>query len=419
MIASAAPLLKKLLVLAICLLPGRGMRAAPETAGPESAREAAIEALEEGRWDASLAWIEKAIRSLPADGRGVPSLADLLRLQAEAHFRRSDPEEAVASLRRLWSSTGRLPEIGETILLAESLLAMGDSAATLRVLEPMEKSLEDSPHGRLLLGEALAQEGRTDDARRVLLALSRRDPPAEALHRLGVIYFEEGAHEEALRWFQKAIALRERDYYSRIYCARSCLELGRIAEASGHLEEARGIASTGEVHYLLGTAAARRGELEKAVASFQKAIEVSADYTEAVFSLAEACRKLGRNEAAEEALARFRDLHRRDQSLLEAAGRLEQSCHAHPADVGQRTRLARLYGDHARWEDCERWAWKAVLLAPGSTEGRLLLASALERQGLAAAAALHYRKVLRLDPDHPQALQALQALIRRSGRRVD
>jgi tetratricopeptide (TPR) repeat protein len=271
-----------------------------------------------------------------------------------------------------------------------------------------------------LLAEALAQEGRTDRARRLLLALSReKKPPAEAMHRLGMIFFEEGAHEEALRWFRRSIALHANDYYSRIYCARSYLELGRFADASRVLEEAKGIASTAEVHYLLGTALLRRQEPQKAISFFKEAIERNADYTEAVFSLAEAYRKLGQEEAADAALARFQELHRADQSLLETANRLEQKCQQHTEDVRGRCQLARLYIEQGRFQEGERWAWKAIQIDPQNTEVRLLLAGVLRRQGFLNGAALHYRKILRRNPDHLDARRELEALIRRHGRRTD
>ncbi|MCZ7638384.1 MAG: tetratricopeptide repeat protein [Verrucomicrobia bacterium] len=86
------------------------------------------------------------------------------------------------------------------------------------------------------------------------------------------------------------------------------MDLGRTAEAIEALQRAVRLPEpTSESYYLLGQASLQSGDYLRAKESFQRAIVLLPDHTQAVFGLYTACLRLGLTEEA----ARYREQFQR------------------------------------------------------------------------------------------------------------
>ena len=333
---------------------------------------------------------------------------------AEAHLGLDDPEGALGALAATDLAVGA-PRLHVATLRAEAHLRMGAADRALLLLAPLERSIRETGTGLLLFAEALLEEGKVERAENLLVELEKRDPGA-ALPRLGVLHYERGDHEACVRILGRVIRRNREDYYSRIYAARSLVELGRPEEAERVLGEARRLAETPEVRYLLGRAAARRDRHHDAAVHFRAALKSEPEYTEAVYGLALSLRRTGKSAEARRQLGRFRELHRRDWKYQQEANRLEEECRRRPRDARAALTTARSHFAARQFDRASRFAWLALRRDPALLDARLMLARALERQGRRAESALHYQKILRRDGRHPEARAELEALIRGHGR---
>jgi len=114
----------------------------------------------------------------------------------------------------------------------------------------------------------------------------------------------EGRYEEALGWGRQGIAVDEGSADARVAAARALLRLGRAAEAADELRRAAHADPLhADVQYELGFAAARRGDLTGAVASWERYLRLAP-------GSADAPRARAAREAAER-LRRLLEAHAR------------------------------------------------------------------------------------------------------------
>jgi Flp pilus assembly protein TadD len=212
-----------------------------------------------------------------------------------------------------------------------------------------------------ILGSALSQAGRVDEARGVLEAAVREHPDSAALRLdLGRLFLSQGDGEAARRELAEASRLAPQDASIRF-------QLGRAEEAVGHLDEAEaayraamelspGLASP---RYALGRLLVRRGrreegerELEVYRSQYARAAKAQSDaesqrgeilLAESDLSRGNAAEALARLQSLPEGVAvlegRARALSRLDRHG-EAVQALERARELSPDDVRVQTLLA-------------------------------------------------------------------------------
>jgi len=385
-----------------------------QEAGPlNQLADEAENALAEGRPERAVKILEDAIAR--AEGRRPEEAAGLYLILARVQLERNDPEETIASLDEAQKLGGASRE--EPLLRAQALLTMGESAASLELLAPLELSGPPFTDGHAVLCEALLSEGKRTRAEALLVRLRQNDATPWTLHRLGVLFHERGEHHKAVEVLREAIDKDANDYYSRIYVARSLLELERPDDAVRTLEAVRRVADTPEVTYLLGRAAAATADPKSAVAHFRATLERQPTYTEALYGLSCALRDLDETEESRRTFLRFQKLHREDSRRLVDASRFEQELVLSPEDTGVALRAARFHLREKNYNRAERTAWRVLRRNPLDVTARMILARALGAQGRYQEAALHYQKTLRIQPDHTEAQRELEGLVERHRRR--
>jgi protein O-GlcNAc transferase len=245
----------------------------------------------------------------------------------------------------------------------------------------------------LALGNALRQQGKPDEAMASYRAAIRaRRDYAEAHNNIGVLSQMQGSFDEAASAYREAIALRP-DY------AEAQFNLGAVLHQTHDLVaaevayrrvmalDARHDPRIAVVHNNLGTVLKDRGRQGEALACFEKAIALKADYAEAFYNRGTVLQELDRWE---DALAAYAEAARLRENYADAISNaaivLQQLGRANEAIELCRQLLERI-PDHAD---------------ASNNMGTALLADRRPREALTA-----FDQALKHRPDFPQALYNL------------
>jgi len=214
-------------LLSVCPHGGSVGAASPDgqdpCAGAVPALRQAAEALDKRQW----AEAEGHLRPLPASHGDCGGVAlGLARLRAA----RGDPAEAERLFER---ATGLTPDDAVAhALFAQYWLSMGQRARA-DYESSLALSLDpDCPEALVVAGQILGLKGQAAPAFQALQKAARLGTGnAEAQYQLGVVLFRRKLHAEAVRQFEKAVALRATDARARDYLALGYEALGEAEHA--------------------------------------------------------------------------------------------------------------------------------------------------------------------------------------------
>lgn len=155
-------------------------------------------------------------------------------------------------------------------------------------LEAYDRALQirpENPQTHYAEGTVLAQmPARHDEAASHFREAIRLDPRlAEAYHRLGKIFEEQGRGEEAQAAYGKAVQLKPGLVEARYDFGGLLAERAQLPEAAVQLAEAVRLAPDfAEAHYRLGVVLARiPGRVNEAAAEYQETLRLAPDFAEA------------------------------------------------------------------------------------------------------------------------------------------
>ncbi len=162
------------------------------------------------RWRAKRIWLRDPARAVALLDGGGGSIGDATALSVRAWLALTyERDEAGAErfARRALGTVG-----GDTRLasaaLAEVLLRRGAYDEAIEVLTAARERLPDVPWYELTIADALAEAGRTDEARARLEAVAEREPlRRHALKRLSQLALRSGDRADALRWFTELVSI--------------------------------------------------------------------------------------------------------------------------------------------------------------------------------------------------------------------
>lgn len=246
--------------------------------------------------------------------------------------------------------------------------------------------------GLLELGLQHHSEGRLDQAEaayRELLAAAPEN--IDALHFLGVIAYQRGAHAQAEELISRALLLNT---------------------------------SNAPAHNNLGNALGAQGKLDQAISCYERAIALQPDYGDALVNLAAACKSAGELDKAidcyRKALAVSGDLPAAYTSLgnaLEQKGKLAEAgdCLRKAIELGPRharahSGLGNVLRHQDRLEEAVEALRKALALAPDLAEAYGNLALTLIAQGKPREAEEHCVRALKLRPGSAELKFALSQI---------
>lgn len=325
----------------------------------------------------------------------------------------------------------------------------GDSET---VVESLERALQLRPGdvpALTRLADAQLELGDLDEAEATYREAGQRDPSSAAVqYGLGRVAEYRRRFAEAIPYFEKALELQPGATAIHYRLGLAYREVDRLDEARHHLGLNRGdrvrmtdplidqvalMIQGEEIYFKAGIDAARRGDLEEAVALFERAAAENPDDAQVHYNLALAFSRLDRQTEARAALERsitadpeFRNGHFNlavmmveDSDYAAAEVHFGRAHEIDPEDVESHlewaTALARIGRDGKAVEELE----SLVERVPSAADGRYRLAVLLERGGQDGEAIEHYQEAVALQPDLTEAHASLGMLLGREGRFLD
>jgi tetratricopeptide (TPR) repeat protein len=152
-----------------------------------------------------------------------------------------------------------------------------------------------------LLGNALGEKGRDDEARSHFLAAVRLKPDyADAFYNLGVAAAHRNEMDRAMVYYQQAVNLDRTNAKARNNLGYALLLSGDYYEAVKYFEEAAKInPQFAQAHYNQGLALHALGKIDAAIVEYKKALEIQPEYAEAYYNLGIIYAARGHRDGAE------------------------------------------------------------------------------------------------------------------------
>lgn len=265
---------------------------------------------------------------------------------------------------------------------------------------------------------------------------------------LGIVRAELGKAREAAMAFQTALALQADHLPAELRLAESLLADGQLDESRRHYDAiAKRNANIAQTAYGLGRIASAKGDNAAAVAHYQKALALFAEYGAAHYALGMALRDQGKTAEAQEHLLKSQQLklsrptlddplivsiaemnagasmHLKRGAMLESAGKLPESIDEHeraleinPWLVQAHINLISLYGRGGQVEKAEKHYQAAMAINPDLPDIHYNYGVLLVMQERAEEAGKAFRQCLQLNPYYAEANYNYAVLIERQGK---
>ncbi len=261
--------------------------------------------------------------------------------------------------------------------------------------------------------------------------------PSEAQRIEGNAHLDRNQLDAAADCYREAIRLDERSVGARINLAYVLLESQRQSEAEVHLLQALAIDECNiDALYMLGNIARARGDMEVAIAHFEKAIELKPDfelaYRDACLAYAES-RQANRAEAllqrGLQLLPQSADLHFLLGNVFQVAGQSEAAIESYgralairPDHVEAHSNIALVLRSVGKLEQAGAHLQRVAAFRPASFDAHLQYGAVLQSLEQVDAAIESFRRAVALDPESAVGLSSLGsafASIRRSDEAID
>ena len=348
----------------------------------------------------------------------------------------SNPEAEVPNERAPTTAVGipRIPDLSE--------LDPGFATAVLDALAVVDR---DPSNGAAVgaLGRLYQAHRYVDQARRCYERAEELDPSSpDWPYYLGFLAEGRGAHEDAVRHFERALGLHPAYWAARVRLGNALLAAGDADAAEEAFRAVRAAAPGAPWGELgLGKAARRRGRPETAAEHLRTALALDPAHRETRYLLAMTERQLGNVERADDLLANLEDtevpslddplleavfeLVRDTQTMIRTANqRLAEGDHLaaerlyravlrlDPDSYDAHLNLGVLHGLADRNQEAAAALERAIEIDSKRADAYALLTIAYIRTGRAEEGLRQLEKALEIDPDHPRAREILQNLSR-------
>ena len=274
------------------------------------------------------------------------------------------------------------------------------------------------------LGNLYSRQDRLPEAvRQYEAALSAEPNYAEAHNNLGAVLLRQGRFDDAVVHYSSAVRLKP-EYLYYFNLANALVDAGKPAEAIPTYQQALRLnPNASQAHHNLGLVLQAQGQAEAAIAQFRAAIQFQPDYESAEHNLANRLADAGR---LDEAIAHYQAALRLDPShaesynglgicyamqgkLPEAERQFREAVRLKPKNSGAQSNLGNALGAQNKLEEAIPHYLTALEIDPKDFQTHFNLGISLLRQGRRAEARSHFTEALRLHPNYPEAQNALTA----------
>jgi tetratricopeptide (TPR) repeat protein len=222
-----------------------------------------------------------ALQALRAAAAAEPDKSEWAALVAEFQYRSGDKKKAEESLAKLAASQG----IDDVLAAADIYARVKDFAAAARIARQASQRFPDSSEALFRLGSALERSGATGEAEKTFQKLLQERPnDSAAQNYLGYMWADRGIRlDEARDLLEKAVAREPRNGAYLDSLGWVYFRLGRLEKAQSYLAEAKQRDPddpTIEEH--LGDLSERQGDVARAIAHWERAIQLKHEEPEKV-----------------------------------------------------------------------------------------------------------------------------------------
>ncbi len=220
--------------------------------------------------------------------------------------------------------------------------------------------------------------------------------------RLGRMYLQSGANEEAAQWFQTALDIKPGEAATIAGLGQAEVQLKRYEEAVIHLEDAlQREPAASQLRYPLAIAYRQTGQTDKA----REQLELRGEGQVSLDDL-----WLGQMHALSLSSdyyvrAAIYELNRNDTEA--AAKRAAHAVRLNPDNVGARVLFGGILDSRGESDEAMSQIDAALVLEPDNWQANYNKAVLLEKSGDEAAARDYFRKTLQARPDHSRSRRLL------------
>ena len=174
-----------------------------------------------------------------------------------------------------------------------------------KIIEYGAKPIKVGPNyaaANYILGEAMFQSARINDALKCWTVVSLLDPDNHKAHnKLGKAFYQLGKTEQAVEQWMEAICLNPNDAQSHFNLGEAFVDQDKFDEAVKHFNEALRIKPRWpDVCYNLGNIYYRQGKFDLSVKQYAEALRFQSDFLKARLGLTRSFTKMGKTKAAVE-----------------------------------------------------------------------------------------------------------------------
>jgi len=249
-----------------------------------------------------------------------------------------------------------------------------------------------------LAGLVRNEQGDSEGAMKLWQRSLELDPTrADAHESLGYAFLLRDDYEKAEEHLRKAIEIDPKLATARFRLGAALSQQGKFADVISTLEKAGSLSA--EAHRLMGDSCQHLKQYDKARASFEAAVRLNPDFTEAYYGLSRACTQLGETDKAAEYWEKFSALKARsDDAEREKRARFAPLQVTRKSVAQTHTDVGRVYALLGRPAEAEQLWLRATALDPENTLCRLNLAVFYQRTGKDSEALRFYEEVAKIDP---------------------
>ncbi|UCG57765.1 MAG: tetratricopeptide repeat protein [Phycisphaerales bacterium] len=324
----------------------------------------------------------------------------------------------------------------------------------LELAEALMKEFPDSEQPIVLLGNVCGRHGNTAKAIEFWNKALQLNPKLADVHNnIAWVAMGKGQYEDAITQWQKALDINPQAPGVHKNVALALMALGRHDEVIAELQEEIRISPQSSMGYfLLGQEYLQKKEYEEAKISYEKAISLQPNHTNAYYGLFTVCSRLKQPAEARRHMATFKRLKAEDMKILKdrnsafddlvsvrrslaetyveaqrlyqkrgnpqkAEELLERAIALNPENTDSLLELAALYLASKRIPEALQLSKRASEVEPNNSICHLNIGLCSAKLRRFAEAEQAFRKAIELTPDSSSGYRELALLYLRAGRR--